>query len=115
MEPHICGERYHQLFDSTPCYITVQNRDFDVVDFNRRFEDDFGVPEGRKCFEAYGVPGSARFRISFSGDGDVIGLRQKGDFVDTPTGKCIAKAVKAVKFAKSRRSQTTVDYPFILR
>jgi hypothetical protein len=69
----------------------------------------------RKCHEAYGVNGTARFRITISASGDVIGLRQKGDFVDTPTGNCIERAVKVTKFPETRRNKTTIDYPFILR
>lgn len=69
----------------------------------------------RKCFEAYGVPGTARFRITISGEGEVIGLREKGDFVGTPTSKCIRKAVRTASFPRSRKARTTIDYPFILR
>jgi hypothetical protein len=69
----------------------------------------------RKCFEAYGIAGTALFRITINNEGDVAGLRQKGDFTDTPTGACIEKAVKAVVFPKSRKLKTTIDYPFILR
>ncbi len=69
----------------------------------------------RKCYEAFGIAGTARFKITISSDGSVIGLRQSGDFTDTPTGACVAKAVKATVFPKSRKPQTSIDYPFILR
>lgn len=69
----------------------------------------------RKCFEAYGVPGTARFRITIAGSGEVIGMQEKGDFVGTPTSKCIRQAVKTVTFPASRKARTTIDYPFILR
>jgi len=68
-----------------------------------------------KCFEAYGVPGMASTRITFNNEGEVVAVEQKGDFVDTPTGNCIEKAVKATAFPKSKRKKTTIDYPFILR
>jgi len=69
----------------------------------------------RKCYEAFGIAGTARFKITISSDGAVIGLRQSGDFKGTPTGDCVAKAVKATVFPKSRKAQTSIDYPFILR
>lgn len=71
----------------------------------------------RKCFEVYGVPGMAHFRITISGEGAVVGLEQlkRSDFVETPTGECIAKAIKQVVFPKSRKKETTIDYPFMLR
>jgi hypothetical protein len=69
-----------------------------------------------KCLEVYGVPGTARFRISISDEGAVVGLKQeKGDFIDTPTGTCIEKAIKGITFPKSKKKKTTVDYPFMLR
>jgi hypothetical protein len=68
-----------------------------------------------KCYEAYGVPGVAQLRITFTDDGSVVQVEQKGDFVDTPTGNCIEKAVKAIAFPKSKKKKTSIDYPFILR
>jgi hypothetical protein len=71
----------------------------------------------RKCFEVYGVPGMAHFRITISAAGKVTGLEQlkRSDFVDTPTGECIAKAIKSVTFPTCRKKETTIDYPFMLR
>ena len=68
-----------------------------------------------KCYDTYGVPGTARFQLTINGDGDIVGLEQKGDFVDTPTGKCVQAAVKATKFPESRRKRTTVDWPIMVR
>jgi PAS domain S-box-containing protein len=46
-------QRYKQLFDEAPCYITVQDKNFNVTDANRRFMEDFGSNTGLKCFEIY--------------------------------------------------------------
>jgi len=45
--------RYHTLFDVAPCYITVQDRDFRILDANRRFEESFGSPRGGYCYRVY--------------------------------------------------------------
>jgi PAS domain S-box-containing protein len=45
--------RYRLLFDTVPCYITIQDRDLTIVEANRAFQDDFGNGLGRKCFAAY--------------------------------------------------------------
>ncbi len=68
-----------------------------------------------KCFEAYGVPGVANVRITFNNEGAIVALEQKGDFVDTPTGTCIEKAIRAISFPPSKKKKTAIDYPFILR
>lgn len=44
---------YKNYFDSLPCYLTVQDRDFKIVDANQRFRRDFGDWEGRFCYQAY--------------------------------------------------------------
>jgi PAS domain S-box-containing protein len=44
---------YHAYFDAMPCYLTVQDRDFRIVDANRRFREDFGEIEGRFCYQVY--------------------------------------------------------------
>jgi hypothetical protein len=69
----------------------------------------------QQCFITYGVSGNASFRITISAQGQVVALQQKGDFVDTPTGACLDKAVKAVTFPPTRKKSTTIDYPFMLR
>lgn len=45
--------KYHQLFDVTPCFITLQDRDFRITEHNRLFEDHFGRRVGQRCFEVY--------------------------------------------------------------
>ncbi len=44
---------YKQYFEEIPCYVTVQDRDFRLVEANRRFREDFGQVEGRHCYQVY--------------------------------------------------------------
>jgi signal transduction histidine kinase/FixJ family two-component response regulator len=46
-------QRYQQLFDQAPCYITVQDKSLKLQAVNKRFQDDFGDGKGVCCFEAY--------------------------------------------------------------
>jgi len=46
-------QRYRQLFEEVPCYISIQDRDLRIVDSNRIFREDFGPPYGKKCYEIY--------------------------------------------------------------
>ncbi len=45
--------QYRELFDESPCCITVQDRDMRVVDANRRFKELFAFTPGARCFELY--------------------------------------------------------------
>ncbi len=46
-------QRYQQLFDEVPCYISVQDRQLRLTAVNRRFKEDFNVEHGAFCHEVY--------------------------------------------------------------
>ena len=73
------------------------------------------VTESQRCLGAFGVTGSAIMRITIGGDGAILALDQTGDFAGTPTGECINTAIAKVRFPKSKRAKTTVNYPIVLR
>ncbi|MBI5521753.1 MAG: PAS domain S-box protein [Desulfarculus sp.] len=45
--------QFQTLFEQVPCHITVQDRDFRLVAFNKMFERQFGSRMGEYCFVAY--------------------------------------------------------------
>ncbi len=45
--------RYQQYFEAMPGYLTVQDREFRIIDANERFRRDFGDWEGRYCYQVY--------------------------------------------------------------
>ncbi len=46
-------QKYRALFEEVPCYISVQDRDLRLTDYNRMFQEEFGDGRGDKCFEVY--------------------------------------------------------------
>lgn len=46
-------QSYQHLFDRSPCYITVQDRDLRLTAANRRFTSDFKGDIGLHCYKAY--------------------------------------------------------------
>lgn len=46
-------ERYRLLFEEVPCYITIQDRELNLIEANRRFREDFGNYLGCKCHQVY--------------------------------------------------------------
>ncbi|MFH2058320.1 MAG: ATP-binding protein [Pseudomonadota bacterium] len=44
---------YQNLFDQVPCTITVQNKDFKLIEFNQSFLKKFQPRYGDHCFSAY--------------------------------------------------------------
>jgi PAS domain S-box-containing protein len=44
---------FKYLFENVPCYLTVVDRDFNIVQTNKLFDQDFGNGLGRKCFKVY--------------------------------------------------------------
>ncbi len=46
-------EEYRNLFEHAPCYITVQDRDFKLLQYNREFAEKFEPKHGEYCYQAY--------------------------------------------------------------
>ena len=46
-------KEFQTLFESVPCYISVQDRNLNLVRTNREFRKDFGVSDGTHCYEVY--------------------------------------------------------------
>jgi len=46
-------EHFQHLFDVVPCYISVQNRDYEIVETNELFRKDFGDSGGQRCYRVY--------------------------------------------------------------
>jgi histidine kinase len=46
-------EEYQNLFDIVPCIITVQDRDYKLIRYNREFADKFNPNPGDYCYHAY--------------------------------------------------------------
>ena len=44
---------YQRYFDATPCYLTVQDREYRIIAANQRFREHFGDIEGRYCYQIY--------------------------------------------------------------
>ncbi len=73
------------------------------------------VEASKECFAVYEVAGKAKMIYSVSGDGSILTYEQTGDFVDTPTGKCIDKAARAVVFPKSKKKKSGFSFPLVLQ
>ncbi len=52
-ELRISQQKYLDLFEATPCYIAVRDRDYRIVANNTLFKEDFGEGEGRLCYEVF--------------------------------------------------------------
>ncbi len=46
-------QEYQKLFEESPCYITVQDKDLRIVRFNREFAERFSPNTGDFCYKAY--------------------------------------------------------------
>jgi hypothetical protein len=59
------------------------------------------VEAARVCYSRFAVAGSATLALKILPDGTIGRYEQLGDFVDTPTGACIDKAVAKLTFPPS--------------
>jgi hypothetical protein len=72
------------------------------------------VDASKACFDKSGVAGKAKLKLTITSDGYISRYEQQGDFVNTPTGSCIDKALEKAKFPASAKPKTTISYPINL-
>ncbi|MBN2226698.1 MAG: PAS domain-containing protein [candidate division Zixibacteria bacterium] len=46
-------KEYQDLFERVPCYISIQDRALRIIKCNQRFEQEFGDPRGKYCYEVF--------------------------------------------------------------
>jgi histidine kinase len=46
-------DQYQNLFETVPCIITVQDRNYRMIGYNRKFAERFNPELGAYCFQAY--------------------------------------------------------------
>jgi hypothetical protein len=67
------------------------------------------------CYDQYKVPGLATVQLSIANSGRVANAQVTGKFGGTPTGDCVARAVRGAQFPRFRGSTMSITYPFMLR
>jgi hypothetical protein len=66
-----------------------------------------------RCWDQVAGDGTVKFTIASSGR--VVSATVNGTLAGTPTAECIADAARSAVFRSTRRDQTTVTMPFVLR
>ncbi|MBT6339550.1 MAG: response regulator [Desulfobacula sp.] len=46
-------KRYIQLFNESPSYLTIQDKNLNIIETNRIFKEHFNYKEGMACYEVY--------------------------------------------------------------
>jgi len=46
-------EAYKYLFENVPCYITLVDKDYNIIQSNKLFQEHFGAKAGTKCYTIY--------------------------------------------------------------
>ncbi len=67
------------------------------------------------CSAQYHVPGTAMVSVVIGKNGRVSSASVQGALAGTPTGDCVARAVRGASFKKFKGSPMSINYPFILR
>ncbi len=79
---------YQNLFEAVPCYITVQDRNYRLLQYNRKFAEKFDPQPGEFCFCVYKgrdekcvvCPVERTFADGLSHQSEESGLNKHGDF-----------------------------------
>jgi hypothetical protein len=57
----------------------------------------------------------ANVALTIGNSGHVSSASVTGTFAGTPTGECVAKAVKSASFPRFKGAAQTINYPYMLR
>ncbi len=69
----------------------------------------------RRCYDKFKVTGRVNVSVTVAGsNGRVKSATVSGQFSGTPTGNCVAAAVRSAKFPSFSRPSQTFTYPFLL-
>jgi hypothetical protein len=69
----------------------------------------------QNCYAQYNVPGMVNVTVTIKGSGRVSSAQVTGKFAGTPTGTCVAAAVKGASFPRFKGAEMSgIDYPFML-
>lgn len=79
-ELRVTRERFRQLFEESPCYVSVVGRDLQVLEANRAFRHTFGMQSGKRCYELFAAGNGVH---AFGGE--LVQRREdRGGIVQTP-------------------------------
>jgi hypothetical protein len=69
----------------------------------------------QNCYAQYNVPGMVNVTVTINPSGRVSSAQVTGKFAGTPTGTCVASAVKGASFPRFKgAAMSGIDYPFML-
>ena len=79
-------DEYQTLFEMVPCFVTVQDRDYKLLRYNRKFAESFDPHEGDYCYRVYKgredkcvvCPVERTFEDGFSHTSEESGLGKDG-------------------------------------
>jgi len=102
------NEQYRTIFDNVPCFVTVVDRDFEIITANKLFRETFGESSGIHCFESYkkrkGVCEECPATLVFE-DGKTHHSLQEGY---DKAGKKVVYMVTVSPYAKEDKKVTSV-------
>ncbi|MEO8841320.1 MAG: hypothetical protein ABI591_31780 [Kofleriaceae bacterium] len=68
-----------------------------------------------KCYGQFAVTGKAKLKLTITAEGGIGKYEQQGDFVNTPTGACIDKAMAKSHFPRTKKTKTTILFPITIQ
>ncbi|MEO6953106.1 MAG: hypothetical protein ABI321_15000, partial [Polyangia bacterium] len=67
------------------------------------------------CFSKFNAPGMVSIALTIVKSGRVSSSSATGSFAGTPTGDCVARAVKGGSFPAFKGAPQSITYPFVLK
>jgi histidine kinase len=105
-------DEFRTLFEDAPCLISVQDRDYQLLRYNRRFKKQFDPKAGSRCYQAYknqnekchNCPVEKTFRDGKSHFGETSGIGNDGVerhwmFITSPIKNARGDIISAIEMS----------------
>ncbi|MFH2093771.1 MAG: ATP-binding protein [Pseudomonadota bacterium] len=103
---------YRTLFNDTPCMISVQDKEYRLLRYNRKFQENFDPKPGSFCFSAYkgkdgkcgNCPVEKTFKDGLSHYGETSGIGRDGTkhywiFITSPIKNAKGEVIAAIEMS----------------
>lgn len=105
-------DEFRTLFDESPCLISVQDKDYRLLRYNRQFKESFDPQDGCRCYQAYknqdekcdNCPVEKTFNDGESHYGETSGVSNDGVkhhwmFITSPIRNAKGEIVSAIEMS----------------
>ena len=106
------GQDLPRTLQSPVCRLRREGANISREDISSGMSKVLGRVQG--CYDQHKESGTVMIAVTIDPGGSIASASATGKFAGTPTGTCVAEAVKKAKFPPWDGKAKKINYPFLL-